>query len=151
VELSESKSYSCELCDKVISKEALNVHHQSYEPEIVINLCIDCHAFLHSFDRHINHVATVLGWVKEYSHNWVRGKENYKKSDQYRKLKREEYYRVKDKQWFKEYKEKRLEGFKHRRVNDPEWAEKQRERCREWRKEKDIIEEAIKLGWNYGA
>lgn len=71
----------CELCQKDYTENLFHGHHLSYDPEIVVMLCIGCHAFLHRFANYTTENQTkIIEWTKQYSDQWNNCTKKYRKS-----------------------------------------------------------------------
>jgi hypothetical protein len=62
----------CDLCGGASNvTKKFEGHHLSYDPEIVVSLCVKCHDLLHSLAKLSQPSReTALNWVKVYSHQW---------------------------------------------------------------------------------
>lgn len=92
---------NCSICNASIK---LIHHHLSYEPEIIVIVCWDCHMIIHRMAELIRmpqiQQEIICNWVKQYGYLWKRGNEQHRKSEYYKKY-RENY----DKNYQKEYRQ----------------------------------------------
>ena len=140
-------------------------HHLTYEPEVIIYLCSQCHLILHGLARlDFDITNTLIGWVKQYGKDWIGGGEKYHKGEYAKKVQREisEKYNQKHRseavERAKKYREKYPDRIKQQkeqykklhpnyakekskkwRENNPELLKRQRENGKEkrenWRKQ----------------
>ena len=101
------KNKNCILCNSI---KNIHGHHLSYDPEIVINLCLKCHLFLHLFSRFSeDQITKIREWVVQYSKQWVDGTNKYRKSKYRKQLKKDRYQLNKDRiiesstKWIKDH------------------------------------------------
>ena len=74
----------CSICSK--SRGRIDGHHLSYNPEVVIYLCHQCHIVLHVLARlNLNALDILVSYSKDYMKSGVNGTEEYRKSE-YRKF-----------------------------------------------------------------
>jgi hypothetical protein len=62
----------CDLCEGASNvTKKFEGHHLSYDPEIVVSLCVKCHDLLHALAKLPQPSREVaLNWVQTYSHQW---------------------------------------------------------------------------------
>lgn len=79
----------CSICEL---EKKLVTHHLSYNPEITMPLCQNCHLTMHRIARLIPDKQDVLfGIVKQYGNQWENGHEKHIKTEHCRKKARERY------------------------------------------------------------
>jgi len=123
---------NCSICNS--DKNVIN-HHLSYEPELIILICYQCHMVMHNcINMNQKQLNIIFKLAQQYGHLWKNGNEKYRKS---------KYFKNYMKEYAKEYEktdkaQKRIKEYYKRedvknRIREYQKGEKyktkQKERC----------------------
>ena len=112
-----SKTEICVLCGKKFKGKGIMGHHMSYDPEIMVYLCVKCHTFLHLFPLfNKDQLEKVRQWSIQYADQWKNGTSKYMNSS-YKKKKCNEMAR----DWREKNREKVNKSAKEWRKRNPDY------------------------------
>ena len=154
-----SKVEICILCGNEFKGKRIVGHHMSYDPEIIVYLCVNCHKFVHLFPLfNEDQLNKVKQWTFQYSEQWKDGTNkynlsNYKKEvnhkynenykERARELARTDKYREKQREWRGKNKIKSAGYHKKWEERHPEFIIKRRENLKRWQmKNRDKVNES---------